>query len=254
VVTNSKNKKQNKNVLVCVLPSKRDQNILLNKFWYRIPKEYTPKHKFTHLALYQPAVFGKYGKRIEYYAQIKKSRTVKRIDLLPKEKHHPRALVDYAKYDLAWVKKLAKPIKNIIPRRVSFGFTSLRALKNAGDILELYGVAPTEQIVEKALLAKGIKVLKEQTISKNSKRYRIDLAIICKNGFIAIECDNTKAHSGKIQKAKDKAKDKFLKRIGWQVVRLSEEDIIEHLNKVVKRIIGTIVQLGGLSDSVTMLE
>jgi very-short-patch-repair endonuclease len=248
----SKTKKQNKNVLVCVLPNRRDQKILLNDFWYRIPNDFVPKRKFTYLAFYQPSIFAGHGKRIEYYAQIKKFSKVKRIDLLPNERHHPRAEDYYIKYDLAWVIKLAKPVKNIIPRRVSFGFTSLKSLKNAGDILELYGVAPTEQIVENALRSNGIKVLKEQTVSKKGKRYRLDLAIMCKNGRIAIECDNSKAHSGKIQNAKDKAKDKFLKRSGWQVFRLKEQDIVGQLNDKTRLILKEVTKLGGASDSVTI--
>ena len=150
-MTYLKNFNQNKQVLVCVIKNKKDQWILLNKFWYRIPKEFVPKRKFSHLAFYQPAIFGKFGKRIEYYARIKQKKLVKRIDLLPKEKNHHRANNDYVKFEVNCVKKLTKPIRNIVPRRVSFGFTNLKILRGAGDILELYGVAPTEQMVEMRL-------------------------------------------------------------------------------------------------------
>lgn len=234
-------------VLVCVLKNKSDLRILLKEHWYRIPVAYLPRRKFTHLAFYQPAVFGNRGQRIQYYARASKRRIAKRIELLPKEKSHPRAQENYLKIELAWVKKLARPIKNIVPRRVSFGFTGLKSLLKAQDILELYGVAPTEQIVERGLNNLGIKTKKEFGVSKDGKRYRLDLAVFCREGCIAIECDNLKAHSG-AQIAKDKIKDKFLKRNGWHVIRLAEKDIIERRDNCLKLIGKTVNMLGGQAD------
>src|SRR3990167_8974035 len=150
-------RRKKRKVLVCVLKNRRDLRILLKENWYRIPLAYLPRRKFSHLAFYQPAVFGKGGQRIQYYARVKSSRVAKRIELLPREKNHPRAHNDYLRIELAWVKKLARPIKNIIPRRVSFGFTSLKSLLKAGDILELYGMSTTEQIIERGLQRLGIK-------------------------------------------------------------------------------------------------
>jgi len=236
-----------KTVLVCILKHKRDRRILLQERWYRIPVAYLPRRKFTHLAFYQPIEFGRFGKRIQYYARVLKGGIVKRIDLLPKEKNHPRAYEDYVRIEVAWVKKLAHPIKNIIPRRVSFGFTSLKSLLKAGDILELYGIPPTEQIIERGLQRLGIKTEKEFTISKDGKRYRLDLAVFCRKGRIAIECDNLKAHSG-VQVGKDKIKDAFLKRHGWNVIRLKEPDIIERLYSCLGLVKQTVDTLGGQTD------
>ena len=233
-----------KTVLVCILKHKRDRRILLQERWYRIPVAYLPRRKFTHLAFYQPIEFGRFGKRIQYYARVLKGGIVKRIDLLPKEKNHPRAYEDYVRIEVAWVKKLAHPIKNIIPRRVSFGFTSLRSLLKAGDILELYGIPPTEQIIERGLQRLGIKTEKEFTISKDGKRYRLDLAVFCRKGRIAIECDNLKAHSG-AQVGKDKIKDAFLRRHGWHVIRLKEPDITERLDYCLGLVAKVVERLGG---------
>lgn len=242
-----KPKHKNKIVLVCVLKQRRDLRILLQEHWYRIPAAYLPKRTFSYLAFYQPVSFGRLGRRIQYYARVADKKMTKRIDLLPKEKNHPRAPDVYARIELAWIKKLARPIKNIVPRRVSFGFTSLKSLLHAGDILELYGVAPTEQIVERGLQSMGIKTEKEFNVSKEGKRYRLDLAVFCKNGRIAIECDNTKAHSDAVQKAKDKAKDKFLKRHGWQLVRLTEKDITDRLDDCLGLVKCAADELGGPS-------
>ncbi len=242
---NPRNSRREKIVLVCVLKDKRDLHILLKENWYRIPIVYLPKRKFTYLAFYQPAEFGRFGKRIQYYARVLSSKTVKRTELLPKEQAHPRAHDDYLRIEVAWVKRLVRPIKNIIPRRVSFGFTTLKSLLKAGDILELYGISPTEQIVERGLQRLGIKTKKEFNVSKGGKRYRLDLAVFCKNGRIAIECDNLKAHSDGVQIAKDKIKDKFLKRNGWHVIRLREMDIIEKLDNCLRFVAKAVNEFGG---------
>ena len=109
-----KSSRQKRAVLVCVLKNRKDLHILLKENWYRIPLAYLPRRKFTHLAFYQPVSFGRFGKRIQYYARALRSQKVKRIDLLPKEKNHPRAHDGYLKIELAWMKKLAHPIRNII--------------------------------------------------------------------------------------------------------------------------------------------
>lgn len=232
-------------VLVGVLKNGRDLRLLLRERWYRIPLSFMPKRQFTHVAFYQPAVFGKNGKCIRYYARVLKKERVKRIDLLPKETRHPRAHDEYVKITFRQINKLPRSIKNIIPRRVSFGFTGLRALLSAKDMLELYGVPKTEQVVARRLKPLGIEITPEHTVSREGRRYRIDIAIFCKNGRIAVECDNKKAHSGKIQTAKDRAKDAFLKRHGWHVIRLTEKEIVENLDRCAEKVGKVVQNLGG---------
>src|SRR3989338_1128109 len=226
-----------KTVLVGVLKSKKDHEILLREHWYRIPMEWLPRRKFTYLAFYQPAAFGAAGKCIEYYARVVELSKAKRAELRPDEPNHPRARDEYVKCEVADIKKLSKPIRNIIPRRVSFGFTSLRALKCAHDILQLYGVPATEQIVARRLKKLGVQVKPEFTTRIGRRWFRIDLAVFSLAGRIAIECDNDKAHQGRIQHARDKLKDTSLRRAGWKVIRLTEEDIVERLEDAVSKVV-----------------
>ncbi len=235
-----------KTVLVSVLKSKEDLQILLGEKWYRIPVAFLPKRKFTHIALYQPLGFGKSGKRIEYYARVVKREVKKRAELLPGEPSHPRAQDNYLKCSLREIKKLKKPIRNIIPRRVSFGFTDIKTLRSANDVLALYHVAPTEQIVEGELRRLGISVIPQYRLSDKGKRYCLDLAILCNRGRLAIECDNRKAHSSKLQKLKDKQKDATLKRLGWHSIRLTEADILDNLDQCISRIQRLVSFLGGV--------
>lgn len=237
----------NKIVLVCVLKNKRDLDILLTEKWYRIPVKYAPTRQFKYLAFYQPALFGHQGKRIQYYARVLATKIVKRKKLLPNELNHPMADEDYLQIWVGKIKKLTQPIRNIIPRRISFGFTTLNRLLNSKNILQLYNVAPIEQIMEDGLRRAGIKAFAQYRIF-GKKRYCLDFAIFCKKGRIAIECDNKKAHSSPKQRQKDKIKDIFLKQHGWRVIRLSENEIVSDLKSCILRIKKEARKLSGFNS------
>ena len=238
--------KKGKIVLVGVLKDRRDFAILLSENWYRIPMARAPKRRFDYLAFYQPALFGRQGKRIQYYVRVLNRQIVKRSDLLADEPGHPKACDDYLRVRVGRIKKLACPIINIMPRRVSFGFTTLNHLLKSKNILQLYGIAPTEQILENGLRQAGIKSIAQYYVLGDKKRYCLDFAVFCRQGSIAVECDNKKAHSGLTQREKDKIKNNFLKRRGWIVIRLSEEKIVSDLRGCVARIRKAVQKLGGL--------
>jgi len=237
-------------VLVGVLKSRRDLELLFWEKWYRIPAEFMPKRKFTYVAFYQPAVFGRQGKRIMYYARVVKTEARKRIELLPRERAHPRASADYVRITVDRLTQLSRPIINTSPRRISFGFTTLRLLKKAKNILELYQVAPTEDIMKCALRDAQISAQAQYSITIGAqgkkKRYRLDFAIMCRRGGVAIECDNKRAHSGGRQRERDTEKDTRLRRRGWAVVRLNEAEIMLALPQCIERIRRAVKGLGGL--------
>lgn len=233
-------------VLIGVLKDKRDLNILLTKNWYRIPLAHAPTQQFSYLAFYQPVSHGRQGKRIRYYARVLNYQTTKRSDLLPDESSHPGARDYYSLIRVGKVKKLSRPIRNIIPRRVSFGFTTLSHLLRSKSVLQLYNIAPTEQIVENGMERVGIKAIAQHYVLGGKKRYRLDFAVFCRQGSIAIECDNKKAHSGPRQQEKDKEKNTFLRRRGWIVIRLPERDIVSNLDGCIIRIKKAVRKLGGL--------
>ncbi|OGZ01537.1 MAG: hypothetical protein A2946_03655 [Candidatus Liptonbacteria bacterium RIFCSPLOWO2_01_FULL_53_13] len=245
-------------VLVGVLKSKRDLAILRNEHWYRIPVAHLPHRRFAYIAFYQPAIFGREGKCIHYYARVLdsrlrgndinkiKCRTFKRSELLADELWHPKAHENYARIDVGPIRTLPRPIKNSSPRRVSFGFTTRERLLRSKNILQLYRVPETEEIVRKELRRADIPTIAQHWITGEGKRYRLDFAVFCNRGAIAIECDNRKAHMNPRQKEKDRAKDAFLTRRGWAVLRLKEEDIMidpRYWIPEMRRIIKT---LGGL--------
>ncbi len=242
--------KKDAGVLVGVLKNKRDLDILLRERWYRIPARHMPKRKFEYIAFYQPAAFGWGGKCIRYYARVAERDIKKRRALLPDEARHPGADADYVQIHVRNVRELRHPIRNILPRRVTFGFTTLKQLRRARNILGVYGVADTEALMRDELRRAGIRAVAQRHLSYRKKggrkRYCLDFAIFCRRGAVAIECDNKKAHSGARQRKKDKTKDLFLRRHGWTVLRFTEEDIISKMEKCMARVRHAIKKVGGL--------
>ena len=238
-------------MLVGVVKNKRDLVLLMKERWYRIPVAHLPKRKIDYIAFYQPVVFGAQGKRIRYYARVIKYQMFERRELLPCEASHPSARAKYARIAVGSIKELPRAIRNTSPRRVSFGFTTLNRLFSSKNILQLYNVAETEEMLSHAFREAHISALPQYWVidRKSKTRYRLDFAIFCEKGKIAVECDNTKAHSGSRMAKRDQVKDAFLANRGWTMMRLKEADIISDTKLCVVKIQKTIRKLGGLKRS-----
>ena len=148
--------------------------------------------------------------------------------------------------------RLRPPKKKIGQRRISCGFTIHARLRNSKDSLEIYDVIPIEEISGGKLKDGGIQAMPQCVVSvkinsrTKPKRFRLDFAVYCQNGKIAIECDNKKAHSSPAQKNKDKQKDALLKKDGWKVLRIREKEVLENVEVPIRRVKKIIQKLGGL--------
>lgn len=233
-------------VLIGILKDRRDLNLLIRRRWYRIPVASCPTRRFEYLAFYQPAGFGRHGKRIRYYAAVRGCRMVQRRELLPMEPRHARAGAEYYRFHVGKVQELPSPVLNTSPRRVTFGFTTLSRLLKAKDILGLFDIPPLEQIMYAALKRAQINFSPEHIVSDRKRRkYRLDFAILCRRGRIDIECDGEKWHSSRAQKRRDRLRDHGLGQRGWVIVRLKEREILGNLGGGVKRVKRLIHFLGG---------
>jgi very-short-patch-repair endonuclease len=76
--------------------------------------------------------------------------------------------------------------------------------------------------------------------------YRLDFAIFCKDGKIAVECDNEKWHQGLSQQAKDSRRDRWLKQHNWVVFHFPGRKIKEELNICIDELKKTAIALGGI--------
>ncbi len=234
-------------VLIAVLKRRRDLTILLKEHWYHLPAERMPGRDFCYIAFYGPAALGREGRRIRYYAKVARSALKKRRDIFPREPGHPRADEAYRQIFFKRVQKLPWPIRNVPPRRVCFGYTTLQWLKNAKNILAVYGVFPAEEVMARGLKRARLPAVPQYRVSGEGKRYRLDFAVFCRHGAVAIECDNLKAHASKLQRRRDKAKDKFLKRHSWTVVRLKETAIRSSVQDCIERVRRAALRRGGAS-------
>ena len=226
-----------KTVLVAVLRTPRDLKIAARYRWYRIPVKKAPKRRFTHIAFYQPACFKPDGKRIAYYAEVAGCATERRIDILPDEPEHPAARELYLKYSLGPLMKLAFPVLNTSGSRISFGYASLKRLSQARDILGIFNVFPIENMMCAALKSAGLDFFREHIIMRGRKiRYRLDFALLCKNGKLDIECDGYSWHSAPAQRAKDNKRDKWLEQHGWTIIRFCEQEVINNIAACVEKI------------------
>ena len=230
--------KSSKNiVLVGVIKRHKDFKIAKNLHWYRIPVKKCPKKSVNYIAFYQTSCFGKNGKSIRYYAKVLKISKLRRIKLLPDEKKHPRKQELYYKFYLSHLKLLPQIILNKTRRRVSFAYTTLNQLFDSKEISEVFDIPALEEMICQELERFKIPFKQEYCIYKNRKiLYRLDIAIFCSNGKIAVECDSEKWHFLRKQKIKDRKRDKYLKKMGWKVLRFTGNEITSSPAKCVEQI------------------
>jgi hypothetical protein len=111
-------------VLVCLLPTPRDLEIVRLLGWYRIPLRTAPKVvAVDYLAFYQPSAFGDRGGQIEYVAPVRGHELTTRGELLKDEANHPRAREEYYKVQVGGLEKLREPIKSDKWKRITFLYT-----------------------------------------------------------------------------------------------------------------------------------
>lgn len=240
--------KHNKGVvLIGVIRRRKDLDIALKRHWYRIPLRTAPKRHAHYLALYETKDFGKKGMAINYYARIKHASLKRRLDLLPEEKGHIRSRELYYKLDLYPLRKTPYKIENKTRRRISFGFTALEKLLKAKEVNELFDIIPLEELMKRYMNKRRLKFFHEFCLMEKGRlRYRLDFAIFCRKGKIAIECDNIKWHSLPMVKKQDRMRDRWLRSHGWAVFHFSEREIVDNPSYCLQSIRKTIYNLGGI--------
>ncbi len=153
-------------ILVCLLPSPRDMEIVRLLGWYRIPLRTAPKVvSVDYLAFYQPSAFGARGGRIEFIAPARGHELATRAELLRDEAEHPRAHEEYYKIQLGALEKLPNPILATKWKRLTFLYTTGEYLLEAKTLNDL--VVKND---ERKLLWKSLRERAE-----NSSLYKAEL-------------------------------------------------------------------------------
>lgn len=225
------------NLLVAVINSKNDLNVLLNKKVYRIPvasfNKYL-KNKWVpeFICFYQTLLFKEEGYRINYIARVLTFQEVKRQEIFPDEM--PDAPKFDKKYYLFSVDKIQKLDSSIISRRrrrINFIISNTYLFESAKEINDLYIGNRMENKLWSALKKNKIIAEREEFVRARGKYYAIDFSVYCNKGKIAIETDGDFWHISKEKAREDNNRDNDLKTAGWQVLRFSEEQVLKHMNK-----------------------
>ncbi len=126
-------------VLVCVVTKPADLERARSDGWYRIPVAHAPRGMAAdYLAFYQTAAFGGERWAIRWFAPVQAVKLARRVDLLPDQPGHRRAMEQYYCYELGPLELLPTAIPSRRLRRISFIATTLGQLHQARDVVELW--------------------------------------------------------------------------------------------------------------------
>lgn len=242
-------------VLVAIMNNKRDMDIAREQNWYRIPVRSVEKFLKRRwppnwLALYQTKVSGSEAYAVNYYARVQNIRKVYRHELFPSESCNEKTKKRYYKLELAQLQQLPKPIASHRRRRITFIATTLKKLKTAVEINDLYNESPLEEKVWNELKDLGIDAERQEQIRvKERKTYFLDFAIYCTNGNINVETDGDTWHADKDRIPLDNLRGNDLHALGWHTFRFNTHQVQEEMGSYcAPKLVEAINRLGGLGQ------
>jgi REase_MTES_1575 len=242
------------NVLVAMLPERKDWAILHEQLWYRIRKlSSTPdmiKNGFAeYIAFYHTAKFTSDLKfKVVKYAKIKRIITTSRRQLFPEESpSHPKANQLYYKIEFDELLTLPQPIVSRRGHRITFvPTTKEKFFSGITDFNRLFKGSFLEEDMELIMDEWGIEYEREyREFVDNKKFYDLDFAIFCKNGKIDIECDGDTYHMGNENVHRDKTRNNELESYEWSVLRYTTKHFNEEREHIKKTIYKKIEAFGG---------
>ncbi len=236
-------------VLVALLPSMRDWEVVREEGWYRIPLKSAPPSNYGHIAFYFGAkAFGKQAWQIAYWATLKREQTVLRRDLFSDEPYHPRAEEPYLKLDLEQLQELPRPILSRRARFLVFLSTTLDKLHSADELNDLWHESPLEDEMWHGLKTGGIEAERQWRMKAGRKNYCLDFAVFCARGGLNIECDGDTYHANPEKSRDDNARNNALTSDGWAVLRFNTQQILNELPNCLREVRATISGRGGVEE------
>ena len=238
-------------MLIAIVNNRRDLHIAQTQHWYRIPvkNRNVPKRlgEMSYIAFYQTKIFGDERWSINYWAEIKNIRIVKRSELLPREEDHPRADDQYYKVEMGELKRLPSPIIGKRGRRIIFISTILEKFKAAKEINDLFHESPLEDKLWYEFKKDGVDAERQYYVAEEKGKYRLDFAVFCEKGKIDVECNGDAWHIQPEAAVRDNARNNFLTSRGWSVLRFSSRDINRNTSDCLDKVKHTVNSLGGIS-------
>jgi hypothetical protein len=204
-------------VLVAVMNSRRDFEIARDQGWYRIPARHAPDivTEASVLAFYLTKAFDDEKWSIRWYAEVRGHELACRRDLLPDEPDHPRANHSYYKMQIGPLMQLEQPIYSLRWRRITFIASSWDRFLAAEEINDLYISGADGFFV--TLKDAGFWPEREFEVRDGSVTYRVDLAISCRGGTVAVCLDEAEAPPGALRSPDLGAVCEAVARLGGEV-------------------------------------
>lgn len=240
-------------VLVVLINSKTDFEIVKFQNWYRIPVRNAPpivrNGTVQIIAFYHTKIFEFEKYSIKWYGNVKRISVVKRKELFPEhEQFDPKSENEYYKIEFAPLIELPAPIISMRQRRLLFIPTTEQKFFNATEINHLFNDSPLEDLLWKYFEEKKIPTERQFYISVGSKNYFLDFAIFCKAKNINVECDGDTHHTNKENVQSDKWRSNDLTKAGWSVLRFTTDDLNYRMNDTISVVNDTINKYGGVQD------
>lgn len=247
-------------VLVAHIPSQRDLLIAHERHWYRIRSRSVADRiqggigSFSHIAFYQPACFGTEKYCVQRFAEITNIKSARRLDLLPDEPAHPRALEEYLKLELGPVQLLPSPIVSQRGRRLLFVPTTWARLLLAREVNDLFAGSRVEELLYARLRERGLCPERQYSIEYRDpsrsrsprKSYFLDFALFCARKSLNIETDGDHRAIDSAAATRDAERDRVLEAHGWQVLRFGSAEIERELDPSLARIAEAVERFGGI--------
>ncbi len=173
-------------VLVGIMRSREDFRLARDAGWYRIPQRSAPPSTTDAavLAFYFTAAFGKDKWAVHWYAEVRGYELVRRRDLLPDQPDHPRADEPYYKLQIGPLIRREPPIPSRRWRRITFIETTWDRFAAAEEINDLFASGNDGLYV--TLKESGFFPERDYILREGGATYRVDLAIPCRDGLVAI--------------------------------------------------------------------
>ncbi len=185
-------------VLVGIINSQHDFDIVQEQGWYRIPERHAPESttEAVVLAFYFTRAFKEKKWAIHYYAPVEGHELVRRRDLLPDQPDHPRASDPYYKLQLGELLEREEPIPSLRWRRITFIESTWDRFVAAEEINDLYATGADGLYV--TLKEDALHPEREFLFREGETEYVVDVAIPCQHGTVCIALGDRPAPNGSL--------------------------------------------------------
>jgi len=237
-------------VLVAIVPTKADFEILQQQGWYRIPADKKPdRWPPRWLAFYQPKVFGPEAFAVNYYGRVQEIRRVTRRELFPEIPHHPKADREYYRVRLDGLQRLPRSIPSARWRRIVFIPTTWTKFARAEEINDLFDESPLEDALWVEMKALQVRAERQWLEQVESSYYFLDFAVFCERGRLDVETDGDTYHTQPDRVPLDNRRNNDLQSTGWRVMRFNGQQIRDEMaSYCIPQVIEAVGRLGGTSD------